>query len=177
MSARLLIASILVLSLSAGAWAVFGRDSRLNPDTLFAAEGNTALPAPEFTGLTDWINSKPLKLADQKGKVVVVHFWTNGCINCIHNYPHYRAWQDKFKDDKNLLIIGVHTPEFQAEKDVNRIKDRMAKNVSEVCFPAEILTRRVSGSLFHRPKLSFQIFLPYGFNDRHRSNSFSASSV
>src|SRR6516164_9799397 len=68
--------------------------------------------APEFTEVTDWINSKPLKLADQKGKVVVVHFWTNGCINCIHNYPHYRAWQEKYKDEKHLLIIGVHTPEF-----------------------------------------------------------------
>ena len=85
-------------------------------------------PAPEFTGVTDWVNSKPLKLADQTGKVVVVHFWTNGCINCIHNYPHYRAWQDKYKDNKNLLIIGIHTPEFDAEKDVDRIKDRMAKN-------------------------------------------------
>ena len=60
--------------------------------------------------------------------MVVVHFWTNGCINCIHNYPHYRAWQDKYKDEKNLLIIGVHTPEFDAEKNVDRIKERMAKN-------------------------------------------------
>jgi len=60
--------------------------------------------------------------------VVVVHFWTNGCINCIHNYPYYRAWQKKYKDDKNFLIIGVHTPEFDAEKDVARIKERMAKN-------------------------------------------------
>jgi thiol-disulfide isomerase/thioredoxin len=59
---------------------------------------------------------------------VVVHFWTNGCINCIHNYPHYRAWQDKYKGEKNFLIVGVHTPEFDAEKDVDRIKERMAKN-------------------------------------------------
>jgi thiol-disulfide isomerase/thioredoxin len=105
-----------VTGLMIGCWAVgWGLDQK-------------SVPAPEFTGIKNWLNSEPLKLADQKGKVVVVHFWTNGCINCIHNYPHYRNWQDKYKDNKNLLIVGVHTPEFAAEKDVDRIKERMAKN-------------------------------------------------
>jgi peroxiredoxin len=94
------------------------------------------VPAPEFTGVTQWLNSKPLKLADQKGKVVVVHFWTNGCINCVHNYPHYRAWQDKYKDEKNILIVGIHTPEFEAEKDVDTIKERLAKN--KLTFPVAV---------------------------------------
>lgn len=84
--------------------------------------------APEFTGVTTWVNSEPLKLADQKGKVVVVHFWTNGCINCIHNYPHYQAWQKKYLDKENFLMVGIHTPEFDGEKDVDRIKDRAAKH-------------------------------------------------
>jgi thiol-disulfide isomerase/thioredoxin len=93
------------------------------------AGGATApTPAPEFAKVTAWLNSQPLKLADQKGKVVVVHFWTNGCINCIHNYPHYRSWQDKYRSEKNFLMVGVHTPEFDAEKNVDRIKERMAKN-------------------------------------------------
>ena len=117
----------IVLSLAAGlvvgvvAWA-----GKQNP----AATDGTRdkVPAPELSGVTDWINSKSLKLSDQRGKVVVVHFWTNGCINCIHNYPHYRAWQDKYKSEKNFLMIGIHTPEFDSEKDVNRIKDRMEKN-------------------------------------------------
>lgn len=86
------------------------------------------VPAPEFTGVTDWINTKGLKLADQKGKVVVVHFWTHGCINCVNNYPHYRAWQEKYKNNTDLLIVGVHTPEFKAETDVDKIKTQMAKN-------------------------------------------------
>src|SRR5262249_12086818 len=90
--------------------------------------GELPVAAPEFTGITDWINSKPLKLADQKGKVVVVHFWTNGCINCIHNYPHYRAWQEKYKHNKGLVMVGVQTPEFDAEKDLAQIKDRATKN-------------------------------------------------
>lgn len=74
------------------------------------------------------MNSKPLKLADQKGKVVVVHFWTNGCFNCVNNYPHYRSWQERYQANKDWLMVGVHTPEFDAEKDVDRIKNRMTKN-------------------------------------------------
>jgi peroxiredoxin len=138
MNTKHLVGAVLVISLSAGTWAVLGRDGRLGPimGASSTAVGNTHVPAPEFTGVTDWINSNPLKLADQKGKVVVVHFWTNGCINCIHNYVHYRAWEQKYKDDKRFLMIGVHTPEFQAEKDVERIKDRMDKN--KLSFPVAV---------------------------------------
>lgn len=93
-----------------------------------AAGDDKPVPAPELAGVTDWVNTKALKLADQKGKVVALHFWTNGCVNCVNNYPHYRAWQDKYKDSKEFLLLGVHTPEFDGEKDVARIKDRMAKN-------------------------------------------------
>jgi peroxiredoxin len=92
--------------------------------------------APEFTGVTSWLNSGPLKLADLKGKVVVVHFWTNGCINCIHNYPHYRAWQNRYKDEKSFQLIGIHTPEFDAEKNVDRIKNRLAQN--QLTFPVAV---------------------------------------
>jgi hypothetical protein len=81
-------AAAALLGQSVGIWAASGRgDDR----------GEMPVAAPEFTGITDWINSKPLKLADQKGKVVIIHFWTNGCINCIHNYPHYRAWQERYE--------------------------------------------------------------------------------
>jgi peroxiredoxin len=130
MNVKLAAAVVLLLGLSLGVWVVLGHGSGQKPTRGAQATGDEARPvaAPEFTGVTDWVNSKPLKLADQKGKVVVVHFWTNGCINCIHNYPHYRAWQDKYKDEKNFLMIGVHTPEFDAEKNVDRIKERMAKN-------------------------------------------------
>jgi methionine-R-sulfoxide reductase len=86
------------------------------------------IPAPEFTGITDWVNTKPIKIANQRGKVVVLHFWTNGCINCVHNYPHYRDWQAKYGENKDWLMIGVHTPEFDSEKDLQRIQKRMAEN-------------------------------------------------
>jgi thiol-disulfide isomerase/thioredoxin len=130
MNTKLAVAIVLLLGLGLGAWGALGhgRDRDPNRGAPSPADRARPVPAPEFTGVTAWVNSKPLRVADQKGKVVVVHFWTNGCINCIHNYPHYRAWQQKYKGEKHFLIIGVHTPEFDAEKDVDRIKDRMARN-------------------------------------------------
>ena len=112
--------TVLGLGLALGTWFAVNR-ADAKPD-------EKPMPAPEFTGVTEWLNAKPLKLADQKGKVVIVHFWTNGCINCINNYPHYRAWQEKYQDEKDYLMVGVHSPEFDAEKKLDRIKDRMAKN-------------------------------------------------
>lgn len=115
----ILAAAILAFATGVAVWVSSDRG-------IVAAEKPVA--APEFTGVSEWLNAKPLKLADQKGKVVVVHFWTNGCINCINNYPHYRAWQEKYKGDKKYLMVGIHTPEFDAEKKVDRIKERIEKN-------------------------------------------------
>lgn len=134
MSAKLAVSAALALGLGLAAYVAVGcaPDPRAN-----AGDGAPdPVRAPEFTGVTEWLNSKPLKLAGQKGKVVVVHFWTNGCINCIHNYPHLRAWQDRYKDEKKFLIVGIHTPEFAAEKDVKRIKARMEKN--KLTFPVAV---------------------------------------
>jgi len=77
--------------------------------------------APELTGTQDWINSKPLKLADLKGKVVIVDFWTYSCINCIRTLPYITTWHNRYKD-KGLVIIGVHTPEFGFEKELANVQ-------------------------------------------------------
>jgi peroxiredoxin len=83
--------------------------------------------APEFAKDTEWLQSKPLTLASLRGQVVVVHFWTFGCINCIHNYPAYKAWQNQYAG-KGVTIIGVHTPEFEAEADLKRIRTKAEEN-------------------------------------------------
>ncbi len=83
--------------------------------------------APEFDGVTRWINSKPLTMRELRGKVVVVHFWTNGCFNCANNYEHYRAWQERYTD-KDVVIIGVHSPETASEHDIARIEKQAAKH-------------------------------------------------
>lgn len=81
--------------------------------------------APEFVGLENWINSNPLTLAELKGKVVMVDFWTYSCINCIRTLPYLETWQKNYAD-KGLVIIGIHDPEFQFEKDFNNVKKAVA---------------------------------------------------
>lgn len=82
---------------------------------------NTNEKAAEFSGVTKWLNTqKPISINDLKGKVVLVDFWTYTCINCIRTLPHVTGWYDKYKD-KGFIVIGVHTPEFEFEKDSNNV--------------------------------------------------------
>lgn len=77
--------------------------------------------APEITGITAWINSPPLTLTELRGKVVLIDFWTYSCINCIRTLPYVEKWYQKYKDE-GLVIIGVHTPEFEFEKNEDNVK-------------------------------------------------------
>jgi thiol-disulfide isomerase/thioredoxin len=76
---------------------------------------------PSFSGAVEWLNSKPLTSADLQGKVVVVQFWTYTCVNWLRTLPYVRAWADKYKD-KGLMVIGVHTPEFSIERNLDNIR-------------------------------------------------------
>ena len=78
-------------------------------------------PAPDFAGLQEWINSKPLTLASLKGKVLLVDFWTYSCINCVRTLPYLTAWDKKYRD-QGLVIVGIHSPEFEFEKDPDNVK-------------------------------------------------------
>jgi thiol-disulfide isomerase/thioredoxin len=82
--------------------------------------------APELTKITGFINSEPITLADLKGKVVLVDFWTYSCINCIRTIPYLNAWHEKYADN-GLVIVGIHTPEFEFEKDYNNVKAAVEK--------------------------------------------------
>jgi len=81
--------------------------------------------APELAGIDTWINSTPLNWHDLKGKVVLIDFWTYSCINCIRTLPYLKDWYAKYHD-RGLEIIGVHSPEFQFEHDVNNVKRAVA---------------------------------------------------
>jgi thiol-disulfide isomerase/thioredoxin len=85
------------------------------------------IQAPELTGIDEWINSKPLRLKDLHGKVVALHFWTFGCINCIHNYPWYAGWHKDYSE-KGLTVIGVHTPETKVERDPALVRKKVKAN-------------------------------------------------
>lgn len=78
-------------------------------------------PAPDFVGIDTWLNSPPLTMAQLKGKVVLIDFWTYSCINCVRTLPYITAWDQRYRD-KGLVIIGVHSPEFEFEKNVDNIK-------------------------------------------------------
>jgi thiol-disulfide isomerase/thioredoxin len=78
-------------------------------------------PAPELKN-TIWLNTdSPLRLADLRGKVVIVEMWTFDCINCQHVMPALKDWYSKYKD-QGFVIIGNHFPEFPAERDLNNLK-------------------------------------------------------
>ena len=82
--------------------------------------------APELANVNGYINSEPITLADLRGKVVLVDFWTYSCINCIRTIPYLNAWHEKYADE-GLVIVGVHTPEFEFEKDYNNVKAAVEK--------------------------------------------------
>jgi cytochrome c biogenesis protein CcdA/peroxiredoxin len=76
---------------------------------------------PDLSAAVAWINSQPLTRDQLTGHVVLVDFWTYSCINCLRSIPYVRAWAEKYKDS-GLVVIGVHTPEFAFEKDLDNVR-------------------------------------------------------
>ncbi len=89
-----------------------------------SAVGN--FPLSGLSGATGWINSTPLTAKQLKGKVVLVDFWDYSCINCIREIPYVRAWAEKYKNS-GLVVIGVHTPEFDIEKQMPNVQKTVNK--------------------------------------------------
>ena len=90
---------------------------------------------PPLTGAVEWLNSPPLTAEQLRGKVVLVDFWTFGCINCRNALPYVREWHRKYKD-QGLVVVGVHAPEFAYEKNINNVK-RALKDLG-IEFPVAV---------------------------------------
>jgi thiol-disulfide isomerase/thioredoxin len=90
---------------------------------------------PSFATATEWLNSEPLTAASLRGRVVLVDFWTYTCINWRRSLPYVRAWAEKYKD-QGLVVIGVHSPEFEFEKNVDNV--RQAAKDMKVDYPIAI---------------------------------------
>ena len=121
------------LSLAA-AW-IGTRDSvlRLIRDEPFRGPGASDLAS--LGKATTWLNSAPLTAADLRGKVILVDFWTYTCINWLRTLPYVRGWAGQYKDD-GLVVIGVHTPEFSFEENVDNVR-RFAKEMG-IEYPVAI---------------------------------------
>jgi thiol-disulfide isomerase/thioredoxin len=90
---------------------------------------------PGYDGATGWLSSPPLTVEELKGKVVLTDFWTYTCINWLRTLAWVRAWADRYRDD-GLVVVGVHTPEFPFERDVDNI--RAAVRELNVTYPVAI---------------------------------------
>lgn len=99
------------------------------------ALSKTYIPMPELIGIVDWINTKPLTQEDLIGKVVLVDFWTYSCINCIRTLPYLKNWYAKYKN-MGLVIIGVHTPEFEFEKKTKNVEEAVKR--FEILYPVAV---------------------------------------
>lgn len=111
--------------------AATGRFIRVQARQALPVEGKM----PPITGAVEWLNSPPLSAEGLRGKVVLVDFWTFGCINCRNALPYVREWHRKYKD-QGLVVIGVHSPEFAYEKNTGNVKRAVAE--LGITFPVAI---------------------------------------
>lgn len=126
------VLAIILASLVLVSFILYGLQQRGDSGMRFIPVGGStsdtlkSVNAPGFSGGQVWLNSEALDINDLRGKVVLVDFWTYSCINCQRTFPYLRAWWDKYKD-RGLVIVGVHSPEFEFEKDTENVREAMQK--------------------------------------------------
>jgi peroxiredoxin len=101
-----------------------------HPDDAFVGQ-----KAPELKDGETWINTKPLKLEELRGKVVLISFWAYDCPFCAETLPHQKALFEKYQKD-GLVIVGVHTPRIDYEKDIAKVREAVTKK--EIKFPVVV---------------------------------------
>ena len=89
--------------------------------------GHATFTAPALHGEGEWINSAPLSSETLRGKVVALHFYAFGCINCQRNFPWYKQWHEAYSR-RGLVVLGIHTPETQRERDVESVRRAAKEN-------------------------------------------------
>jgi thiol-disulfide isomerase/thioredoxin len=102
--------------------------------SLRSADAMIDKPAPDIASAM-WLNSAPLRIGDLRGKVVLVEFWTFGCYNCRNVEPYVKQWHETYVD-QGLVVIGVHSPEFSHEREVENVKRYMKEH--DIRFPVPI---------------------------------------
>jgi thiol-disulfide isomerase/thioredoxin len=172
---KLLIGAVLAIAIAAPIVAFVGDINMAQPTTpagertaFFHGPGSgptaTQSGLPSLERADGWLNSPPLAASALRGKVVLVHFWTYTCINWLRTQSYLRAWADKYKD-KGLVVIGVHTPEFRFEKNIDNVR-REAKAL-RVDYPVAVDSEYVIWRAFNNNYWPAQYFIDAQGRVRH----------
>jgi thiol-disulfide isomerase/thioredoxin len=121
-------------------------------------------PLYSLSGATGWINTKPLSERDLKGKVILIDFWTYSCINCLRALPYINAWAKKYKDS-GLVVIGVHSPEFQFEQDLPNVQRAVKK--FGITYPVALDSNYAIWNAFHNQYWPAHYFIDAKGHVRH----------
>ena len=132
-------------ALSLGAAWIGTRASVMQMLTAKPFRPSSASDLASLGGATAWLNSPPLTATDLRGKVVLVDFWTYTCINWLRTVPYVRAWAAGYRE-RGLVVVGVHTPEFTFEEDIDNV--RMAAQARGITYPIAIDNNRAIWSGF-----------------------------
>jgi thiol-disulfide isomerase/thioredoxin len=132
---QLLLATILVSAIAAPIEILANDKSAVRRMTSAAVRLPIEGEFPSLGNATGWLNSQPLTVAGLHGKVVLIDFWTYTCINWRRSLPYVRAWAEKYKDH-GLVVIGVHTPEFEFEKSLDNV--RQAAKDMRIDYPIAV---------------------------------------
>jgi len=127
MTSRLLAASLAFAALCPTASPIAAFAAEMTQTQAPIAVAANAATAPNFVGLGNWFNSAPLSIADLRGKVVLVNFWTYGCSNCVNTLPHVTELYAKYKD-RGLVVVGIHTPEFPFERSAANVQAALKRH-------------------------------------------------
>lgn len=115
-----------------------------NPGSVFPASQRP--PAPDFAGISGWINTQPLTLAQLRGHVVLIDFWTFSCVNCVRTIPHLQQLATAYQRD-GFVIIGVHSPEFDFERPLDNV--RAAVQRLDVTWPVAVDSTMATWSAYN----------------------------
>lgn len=119
---------------------------------------------PEFQGIDLWLNSSPLTRDVLKGKVVLVDFWTYSCVNCVRTLPYLKEWHKKYKD-KGFVLIGVHSPEFEFEKDPANVKAAIQR--FQIEYPVALDNRMATWAAYKNNVWPAHYFIDHAGKIRH----------
>ena len=172
---KLLLAAVLVIAIGAPI-AGFVGDIKLPRSSIPTGEpiaffhGPGSGPSADQSGLASlgradaWLNSPPLSASGLRGKVILVHFWTYTCINWLRTQSYLRAWAEKYRD-KGLVVIGVHTPEFRFEKNIDNVRREV--KALRVDYPVAVDSEYVIWRAFNNNYWPAQYFIDAQGRVRH----------